>query len=189
MHWKAVAQLDLLRRVLAADLVKSWGSTVDGGACKGEWSRVMAERFATVHAFEPDGKNFRQLIERVTDKPNIVLYRAALMDQPGRVEVFGGKPQSKQVRPLPGGETPALTVDCLELRDCGLLKLDLEGCEYLALMGAARTIARCRPVVIVELKDLGARFGHSTEDVEALLERMGYYKAIASRPDGVFVPL
>jgi FkbM family methyltransferase len=43
-----------------------------------------------------------------------------------------------------------ITIDSLDLARLDLLKIDIEGMELEALEGAAATLARCRPVLIVE---------------------------------------
>ena len=49
-----------------------------------------------------------------------------------------------------GEEVPLLTVDSMELPACHLLKVDVEGMEADVLVGAERTIRRCRPLLYVE---------------------------------------
>jgi len=43
-----------------------------------------------------------------------------------------------------------IAIDTLELARVDLIKLDVEGMETEALAGAAQTIARCQPIVLVE---------------------------------------
>jgi FkbM family methyltransferase len=43
-----------------------------------------------------------------------------------------------------------IAIDTLELARVDLIKLDIEGMETAALAGAAQTIARCQPIVLVE---------------------------------------
>jgi FkbM family methyltransferase len=47
-------------------------------------------------------------------------------------------------------EIKMITIDSLDLVRLDLLKIDIEGMELEALAGAAASLARCRPVVIVE---------------------------------------
>jgi FkbM family methyltransferase len=61
-----------------------------------------------------------------------------------------------------------ITIDSLELARLDLLKIDIEGMELEALAGAAASLARCRPVVIVEvLKSNAYSLGEA-------LEKQGY---------------
>lgn len=52
--------------------------------------------------------------------------------------------------PDAGADTRLLALDSLALARCDFLKLDVEGMEIEALDGAARTLERCRPAVLVE---------------------------------------
>jgi hypothetical protein len=60
------------------------------------------------------------------------------------------------------------------LVDVDFIQLDIEGFELRALKGAAETITRSHPVIMVEQKGLGERIGDTDTEVVAWLERMGY---------------
>ena len=56
-----------------------------------------------------------------------------------------------------------------------LIKMDIEGSEYHALRGAAKTLTKHRPVVIIELNEGALRqCGSSSDDVIQLLGTFGY---------------
>jgi len=61
-----------------------------------------------------------------------------------------------------------ITIDSLDFTRLDLLKIDIEGMEIEALAGAAASLARCRPVVIVEALKSDARC------LRDILERQGY---------------
>ena len=53
--------------------------------------------------------------------------------------------------PTPNSEeVPVTTIDALNLSRCRLIKIDVQGMEGRVLAGAAATIARCRPAMLVE---------------------------------------
>ena len=58
--------------------------------------------------------------------------------------------------------------------DVDLLQLDIEGFEHQAILGAAETIDRCSPVIVLELKGLGKRYGYSDEETIEFLSDLGY---------------
>jgi hypothetical protein len=58
--------------------------------------------------------------------------------------------------------------------DCDFIELDIEGSEHQAILGAERTIKKTYPVITLELKGLGSRYGYSDEDTIELLASWGY---------------
>lgn len=71
---------------------------------------------------------------------------------------------------FPGhASVPAITVDSLDLQDCALIKIDVEGAEDVVLRGAALTVERCSPLVYCECNSLAAGLRSM-----AVLESLGY---------------
>ena len=67
-----------------------------------------------------------------------------------------------------------ITIDSLDVHDCDFLQLDIEGSEHQAILGAERTIKKTYPIITLELKGLGSRYGYSDEDTIELLASWGY---------------
>jgi FkbM family methyltransferase len=65
-------------------------------------------------------------------------------------------------------QTPCLTLDSLELEQCALLKVDVDGGEPGVLEGARDVLARLRPVVSIEVMNFNSR------RVLSLFEAYGY---------------
>jgi len=147
-------QLVTLKKVFDRKFITDWSVAIDGGANKGLWTVLMAERFGLVHAFEPFPENFQHLTARTAKYPNVVRHEVALMRGVKRVhlEPHPKRNRSTSVRAYVDeeGEGVSIPIDALRLKTCGLIKLDLEGGEIEALAGAHHTIRRCRPVLIVE---------------------------------------
>src|SRR5215472_10195803 len=151
----------------AMALVRDFSIAVDGGAHRGSWTQVMAARFATVHAFEP----CRELCGRLRDRfagSNVDVIYAALSNRDGTGELRYPRdpPKWRGGYICAGGDIPVMRLDTIALTACGLIKLDLEGAELLALYGASETISRCLPVLVVEVKEkTAARFGWARSDL------------------------
>lgn len=179
-----------LLELLDTDLINNRTMAIDGGAHVGCWTKIMHEHFDVVHAFEPHPKGYAYLAENCGDLQNIVLHNAALMDKVCGIDVYApGRTTltATQVRYNPNSTDTAVTIDQYDFPECGLLKLDVEGAELKALMGAEQTIKRCKPFILVELNNLGGRFGVKDRDVRAWLAQRGYHEVWARGCDVGFI--
>ena len=101
------------------------------------------------------------------------------MDKECIVNVHPPRPKrqvltARQVTPDDDGGTQAVSIDSLNLEHCDFIKLDLEGAERLALEGARETIQKFRPFLLVEMNNLGQRFGFSDDSIKFYLIGLGY---------------
>lgn len=179
---------------LALAHCKRFRTAVDGGAHVGTWSVAMAKRFEHVLAIEPAVDTFACLTANIAGIPSITAHLKALgasqgsgriADDPTRVGNTGSRHladvgQAKAVEIVP--------LDEFQLMNLDFLKLDVEGYEAHALAGAANTIARWHPVVMIECKKFQPpRFGSSPEAAVHLLAEMGYREVARARNDRVYV--
>lgn len=183
-------ELALLRRVMNSGLVRKNSVAVDGGAHVGGWSAEMAPRFRHVYAFEPAAENYDRLSRNVADMDNVLPLNFALLDRPRMVNMrCTEKPRSTTSLYFEDGdEVKAIPLDQLGLNNVGLVKLDLEGSEPLALHGMAGTIVRCRPVMIIEVSKLVTRYGFLLDAVPRFMHQLGYRQVAISEPNRVFIP-
>lgn len=184
-------QVTLLDVVFASGLVKDYSLAIDGGANEGVWTNRLRERFDKVHAIDASLECVKILDERFQYDCRVEVTYAALMSEPGRVRVISPnrKPacQKRYVEIDSAGDTLAITIDNLCLPSCGLIKLDLEGAEGLALLGARATINRFKPMLIVEFfREYSQRYGHTEDNVLAIVKSMGYHEVFSSFPNKVF---
>lgn len=158
-------------------------TAVQAGGNVGIWPRRMAERFERVYTFEPDDIS-RACLERNVFK-NVTVFAAALGASPGWCEISRESLGSHAV--APGDRVPVMMADALDLQDVDLLQLDVEGYEWHALMGARSTIARCHPLIQVELRNFTKKYGRSDNEVRQLLSSLGY-RFVIDQPgnDAVF---
>jgi hypothetical protein len=73
-----------------------------------------------------------------------------------------------------GNDLPVLTIDGWGLQECDLIALDVEGYEWPALKGAVETIVRCRPLLVIETKGHGKRFGYTDAEMNDWIQGLGY---------------
>ena len=170
---------------------KNRGVAIDGGAHVGSMSIKLAKYFDTVWAFEPCAESYELLVDNCASHHNIMPVPCALMDRCCSVDTYAPRGRTtltaRQVEY--DGDTRAISIDSMKLDRCDFIKLDLEGCEYLALKGAEETILRHKPFLFVELNDneYGRRFGHTNEEIIQFLKMHGYKQVYRSGVDRGYI--
>jgi FkbM family methyltransferase len=164
---------------------------VDGGAHVGTWTRVLAQTFDTVHAFEPHKGNFECLVANTQLLTNVRRYRVALGEKEGEHFLMGSGANTGcyyMIDPDPDrleqGNTRVIPLPALQNVD--FIKLDIEGYEYFALLGSRGIIERDHPVILIEEKKLAHAVLAGWPPARTLLEDMGYEEVARCRRDVVF---
>lgn len=185
--------VEVMRRHLRAD-----SSCIDIGAHEGEILRHMmklAPRGRHV-AFEP----IPHLAGMLRSKfPGAAVHEAACADRAGTADfvlVENALPYSglrRRIYDRPDARLSSIRVRVVRVDEVvshpvALIKLDVEGGEYHALLGAERTLRDFRPLVVFEAgaKSTG-QYGVRPQDFSAFFERLGYrvstmQRWLASRP-------
>lgn len=164
----------------ALRFVTDFSVALDGGAHVGTWSKLMADAFQKVIAFEPSPDTFECLRFNLNGIAHVDCQPYALGAEPGRVSMALDAANAARANTgarfaAAGGDIPVITIDSLRLPSLGFLKLDVEGSEPMALTGAAETIARCKPIILFENKKLWTRhFGLPKDAVSRILDRHQY---------------
>jgi FkbM family methyltransferase len=152
-------------------------TVLDIGANTGFYSLLAGYAGATVLAFEPIS-SIADVLEgnvRQNGLADVRVFRCAVSDATGSVTMFLPKADhglietSASLNPEFHSEhstkidAEACTVDQVSNgRQIDLIKIDVESLEEKVLSGAQRTIARCRPIIFVEIlseNDALARWG------------------------------
>jgi len=169
-------------------LLKPGDTVLDIGANQGLltlYAATLVQRGGRVVACEPVPL-IREKLERnlkLNPKLPVEVWPLAMSDAEGVLEMHVGPDQHlgvSSMRPLPDARTVSIQTARLDDRwpddrPIQLMKIDVEGAEMKVLRGAARTIARCRPVIILELTDSFLReLGDSAEALRDLLREWGY---------------
>jgi len=126
-----------------------------GGAC-GAWPLMLSKYFKKVYTFEPNALNFSCLVINCQE-PNVVAHRMALGDEIRDIGLrLDGceKTNAGAWYAHHDGDIPMVTIDSLNLKNVGLIQLDVEGMELEALKGARETIMESLPVISIEEKKL-----------------------------------
>src|SRR5262249_29250328 len=134
------------------------GTMVDIGGWYGPWARRLARRADRVVVIEPT--RLHEVLAR-TLPPAAEGVAAAASDPVGMAELWlpatGGAARGvsslrrRDVHQV-SVKVPLVTVDCLGLQDVTFLKIDVDGNEVPVLRGAAETIDRDRPRLLIEVE-------------------------------------
>lgn len=148
-----------LRRLVPPDSV-----ILDVGANFGYYSLTIAHALKShcqIHAIEPNPSNFDRLQRHIKlngFEGSIQPYCFGVSDHPETVNMSQPADNSGHTAVAANGEIRGVALTTLDdfcetrgLNRLDVLVLDVEGLEERALRGAARTIARCRPLIFVEL--------------------------------------
>jgi FkbM family methyltransferase len=153
--------------------------SIDAGANKGVYTYWLAKHSRHVHAFEPNPKIFRILKAGAGRAPGVTVSPVALSDARGRAVLRVPRTErgySNQRATLhaeiPGRAYGELEVETRRLDDAGIgdvgfIKIDVEGHELAVLDGAAETIRRDRPVLLIEIEEI-----HNPIPIETALARV-----------------
>lgn len=166
-------------------LCKERRRAVQAGGNVGVWPKQLAKHFTEVVTFEPDSINYDCLTRNVSE-PNVRHQRCALGEQAGAGAVVRDPANCGASAVAQGADFPIITLDSLSLDHVDLLQLDVEGFEFQALKGAKDTIARCSPLIVLELKGLGQRYGYADAEVEAWLTELGYERTGVAHRDVIY---
>lgn len=169
----------------AASLCKKKRVAVQAGGHIGLWPRKLKKLgFQQVITFEPDEYCFECLHENVS---SVTSYNLALGNEEKEIELYYVKPkQSGRVtrNKKEGAESfkvLQVTIDSLDLDNCDLLCLDVEGHELEALDGAWLTINAYKPVIQLEA------WPENVEKYDEYMLGMGYRFLKQINDDRVYI--
>jgi len=157
-----------------------------GGNC-GLYVKEYAHSFKTVYTFEPFNDLFECLVKNVNE-PNVIKIQGCVGNEHKLVSMnnhFNGDVGGGHVGDI--GIVPVFLIDDLNLPECNLIHLDIEGYEPFALEGAEQTLRRCKPVVAIENCDKWLkRYGKDLEYIETYLSKFNYKYHASARGDRIY---
>lgn len=172
--------------------VKDFGRCVQAGGNVGVWPKRYAKYFEQVITFEPYFRNFYCLSYNVKEE-NVVKMNCGVGRTNSFAKVVNDEPNNNGAVRLEESKenfgVPVVSIDSLNLNSCGLIQFDIEGYEHFAIEGALETIKKFRPVICLELKGHGEKYGCPDELTISLLNRMGYVLIERVRKDSIFICL
>jgi FkbM family methyltransferase len=165
---------------------------VDVGAHTGSFSRIFAKKGWQVIAFEPEPKNYAACEENLARFPMVSCIAKAVSDVTQSKVPFYISGEHYGIHSLkPFHETHRLAYEVntvrldeilqeLQVPEVTLLKIDIEGADFLALKGFDFEIYHPE-LVIIEFMDERSMpyFGYTHHDVVAYMEERGYMSYVS----------
>jgi FkbM family methyltransferase len=179
---------------------RSFRTALDVGGHVGLWSRVLADRFERVLAFEPIPELANCFRRNLADKPNVTLFELALGNvssactmvkadkNTGNAHVAPTPKKSKTDIIINSARANMIKLDSLRIDSIDFIKIDVEGFELFVIEGGERIIRENRPVMVIEQKpDNAERYKVGRWDATALLRKWGAKEAEVISGDHIVV--
>ena len=180
--------LDLINLV-----IKEGDCAIDMGANLGYHTVSLSKLVGNsgkVIAFEPQRITFQQLNCNIflNKLDNVYTYNAAVGEEYSEIYIeqvdyykvvegyYGTNIGNTSIsNNRIGDKVPKITLDSLNLPKCNFIKLDIQGCELLALMGARNTILKHRPILFIEMEIQHLiKFNTTVEYLQQYIFTLGY---------------
>ncbi|MFN7926158.1 MAG: FkbM family methyltransferase [Bryobacteraceae bacterium] len=187
------------------------GTFIDVGAHIGFHSLKAAQRVGTaghVLSVEPNPATLRELRENVASSkvPQIAIEPVACSDRRATLDLFASNRSNTGMASLSSRNaarddegTRSYKVEAVPLDELverqgltrvDVIKIDVEGAETMVLRGAAKTIARFHPVVVMEMLDDQLRaMNSSVLELELMMTQAGYQRGRKAEDNVEWVPL
>jgi FkbM family methyltransferase len=179
---------------LFTSLIKPGMTVIDAGANVGQYSLLastLVELNGSVHCFEPVPTTFFILNSNVENNKisNIYLNQAALSNESKKIKLSLDKQMVNNIGSYSMGvtdnileeiESISISLDeyiaSKSIKKVDLVKMDIEGAEFFALLGMQNIIERDYPTILIEInRNALEKLESSPEDVWKLLtHKFGY---------------
>lgn len=163
INFRISGRIEYLKRITTpknevyTDIIRPSGDEtyVDLGAYNGDTVLEITEacggRYGRIFALEPDSRNFRKLVKLIGEKENIYAYNCAAWSCDTEL-IFADKAGRQSAVSSTGKPKEARSVDSiLGGGKADIIKMDVEGAEEEAINGAAHTITKYKPKLMVSL--------------------------------------
>lgn len=177
---------------------------IDIGANVGYYSLLMSKLVGAeglVYSYEAFESTYQRLLEnlKLNDATNVVASQVAVASSSGKLDIeiiaednIGAARVSRNSTESRTTTVSSNTIDQMlqgeDLSTLRFLKMDIEGFEVEALIGAIETLRRFKPTCLIEIhRDQLATFGASPEELFGFMGELGY-QAHHISDDGTLEP-
>ena len=180
-------------------------TALDIGCNHGFFTKFLSDNFDTVHAFDFPNDVMNCCKHNLKDCKNVTVHDHGIGRSNGKVSTNDYSDRHERRAPLgmhvdptnKGKKHPIRTVDSLNIANVDLIMIDTEGYERHVIEGAAQTIKRDKPMLVVEfhrspnnqINNLTAKFGYDLQNLQNDIERLGYKSwGYLNKVDQIFLP-
>ncbi len=189
--------------------IKDNSTVIDVGAHMGYFSKEFARLYnqnCRIYSFEPMQYNY-SILERVCGKySNVTLENLALADRESTETIYVPIKESGKIGPGLAHMGAEADQDFIsesiqtvrfddyvkqhDIQNISLIKIDVEGAEYVAFLGMLETLKRDKPVIYSEIHEpFLQRMNTSANELFALLRSIGYSASIYDAETGIRQPV
>ena len=165
------------------------GVCIQAGGNIGVFPHLLSKEFEWFYSYEPDLANFRAMkLNTIGD--NVTCFFSAIgeKESKGIMRVIDPTNIGAHRIEFNDGVIPVETIDSKLYSEVGLIWLDIEGAELLALKGGIETIKAWKPVIVLEMAGHSERFyGIPESETEGWLKELGYEVATRIMNDVIYV--
>jgi FkbM family methyltransferase len=153
---------------LSRPYIKNFRNSLDVGCRVGEYTRYLQLDFDHTFAFDANlWPNFRFNV----DLTKVTHFNCAIGDERGDIVMYSGGHEEREGTKVK--TVPTYTIDMFNFQDVDYIKIDVEGFEKKVLIGAAKTLERYNPVIVIEQNHVVLE-GDERYSAKAYLESIGY---------------
>jgi FkbM family methyltransferase len=157
------------------------GLALDIGANIGNHSLYFSELFEKVYSFEPNKRTFKVLSLNAELANNVTCFNFGISNVEASAALSFEKGNIGGARIMETGSTTSQTIQLKTLdsvisehEKINLIKIDIEGHEHSALLGAREVIMRNHPIILFEQHR--SDFENGKSEVINLIRKYGYSK-------------
>jgi len=172
-------------RLLPKTLLKKYKGkdVIDAGAANGDTPAIFSReyKFSKIYAFEPEENNYKELVKNIRkfQLRNVIPIHKGVGNKKTKLKITSQSGQS-YISTYGTQFVQIQTIDEFvreNKSNVGVIKMDIEGFEYNAIMGAMQTIKKYNPILLISIYHSGKDFF----EIKPLIEKLGMYTFIVRK--------
>ena len=163
---------------------------IDVGSHVGFWSKDFTKLFTHTFAFDPIPQVRECYIKNITNS-NYTLYPYGLGKENKKISVLYSPKETGNTHANDNGnlDVTVKTLDSFALEDIDYIKIDAEGYEIEALVGAKKLIEKCKPFIHIEAKNkVMIKQNITMKDIEDYFESINYEQVLSVKSELLYAP-